>query len=285
MEARAPARRPARRGRWPRWVVFGALLAAAAAVAGPAVIRAWWSARSTNPVRRGVALARELGCFSCHGDLGANGVGDPLSRTGEVPSWGGGEWMMYVHSDDDVRRYILHGGLDEPSGDGDPAAADEGGAVEQAIEMPAYRDRVDNREVDDLVATFKVLSRMTQPPADSAERRGRDLADRWRCFGCHGAAGSGGLPNPGSFTGFIPGWYGADFEDLVRDRTEFDAWIRDGSIARLSGNPVAAWFLRRQRIDMPLYEAFTDAQLDDLWAYTRWLAATDGGHAGVPPTW
>ena len=131
--------------------------------------------------------------------------------------------------------------------------------------------------LEDLTAAFKVLSGMVAPPSDTPGGRGLDRARTWGCFACHGPAGSGGLPNPGSFTGFIPGWHGADFQDMVRDRTEFDTWITKGSIPRLAANPVATHFMSRQRIKMPAYRNFAKADLDDLWAYSRWLDRTGGG--------
>jgi mono/diheme cytochrome c family protein len=151
--------------------------------------------------------------------------------------------------------------------------------------MPAYEEFINAGELDDLVATFKVLSGMVGPPRGTPARAGFDLGREWKCFSCHGAAGAGGLPNPGSFTGFIPGWYGADFEDLVSDRQEFDTWIRDGTIPRLSGHPIAKFFLKRQRVQMPAYREITPDQLDALWAYTKWLEESDGGHRGEIAPW
>ena len=100
-----------------------------------------------------------------------------------------------------------------------------------------------------------------------------------------GSAGSGGLPNPGSFTGYVPGWYGADFGELVRDRQEFDGWIRDGTIPRLARHPIAGYFLERQRVPMPAYRDMTTGELDNLWAYFQWLEETDGGHRGEIQPW
>ncbi len=240
----------------------------------PRAVRGYWSWRSSNPVRRGMQLASDLGCFHCHGQLGGEGLPDPLSL--EVPAWSGGVWMMYVDSDDEIREYILDGISQARA----RARGRGGGADEHGIKMPAYRDVIDARDLEDLVATFKVLAGMNLPPADSAARRGRQLAANWRCFACHGPAGAGGLPNPGSFAGFIPGWYGPDFDDLVRDRGEFDGWIRDGTIPRLADSALGSFFLKRQRVPMPAYPALTDAELDDLWAYVQWLAETGGGYQG-----
>ena len=132
---------------------------------------------------------------------------------------------------------------------------------------------------EDLVAAYKVLSGMSAPAEDSPAGRGYQTARTWGCFSCHGPGGSGGLPNPGSFTGFIPGWYGADFRDMVRGREEFTSWIRDGAIPRLTRNPLALYFMRRQRIRMPRYRSLQSDAVQDLWSYVRWLEDTGGGAA------
>lgn len=251
--------------------------------AGPAAVRVYWTWRSSNPVRRGVARARQLGCFSCHGNLGTGGIKDPGLLNLETPAWDGGLYMMYVKNDGDIRNYILKGSVPKISVSNRAEKADEpsGGRVVEppraAVVMPSFEDTLCGTDLEDLVAAYKYLAGMVRPPADSAEQRGFDLARKWSCFACHGAGASGGLPNPGSFTGFIPGWYGSDFRDLVRDRKEFDGWIQSGSIPRLAGNPLAANFIRRQRIKMPAYRDFSARERDDLWAYTRWLGKTGGG--------
>jgi len=187
--------------------------------------------------------------------------------------------MMYVASDDDIREFIRDG-VSRARADSAAANAER---ASMAVHMPAYGDVVDERDVEDLVAAFQVLSGRARPAPGTPERRGADVAAEHGCPSCHGPAGSGGLPNPGSFAGFIPGWYGPDFDELVRGRDEFDAWIRSGTSARLRDDRVAAWFLDRQKIAMPAYPGLSDEDLDALWAYAGWLAATDGGHAGVEP--
>jgi cytochrome c553 len=242
------------------------------ALAGPA-LRQYWSARAANPVRRGVALARDLGCFACHGDAGGAGIPDPGGDDLAVPAWSGGLWMMYVEDDDEIREFIL-------DGVSRARAESRSGREERermAIAMPAYRSILGPRETEDLVAAFRVLSGMSRPPSGTPEGRGHDLARSWGCFSCHGPGGCGGRPNPGSLAGFVPGWYGPDFDDLVRDRGEFDTWIREGRIPRLDAHPVGSLFLERQRLRMPPYRGLTDADLDDLWAYVAWLEQTGGG--------
>jgi len=261
---------------------------------GPWMVGAWWRYRSANSVRRGVQLARELGCYSCHGDLGRVGIADPGQEEEGVPEWGGGVWMMYVANDEEIEKYILDGSpAKHPSEEPDPGSTpvagrtlpDAGGEHDHGMKMPAYREVLGGTDLDDLVAAFKVLSGMSKPPGGSPARKGYDLAQTWDCFSCHGPAGSGGLPNPGSFTGFIPGWYGADFLEMVRDRPEFDAWIREGAITRLVNHPIASRYMASQRVHMPSYQQMTPAELDDLWAYTRWLQETGGGYQGNAAPW
>ena len=259
--------------RGPRIVLAGLAVLLLLLLGGPWAVKTYWSVRSSNPVRRGVVRARELGCFSCHGDLGRGGIKDPGARDLEVPAWSGGMYMMYVKNDDDIRRYILDGSapkVDSREGLGE-------NPPEAAVPMPPFRTAQEGRDLEDLVAAYKILSGMSGPPADSAEERGYQAARNWGCFSCHGPGGSGGLSNPGSFTGFIPGWYGADFRDMVRGKEEFVSWIWEGAIPRLSRNPLAAYFMRRQRIQMPRYRGLEHDEVQDLWAYVQWLERSGGG--------
>jgi hypothetical protein len=184
--------------------------------------------------------------------------------------------MMYVKSDEEIRRYIVEGSPERP---------EETAHEHAAIDMPAYGDVVSEADLADLVATFKVLSGMVAPARGTPERVGYDVARQWKCFSCHGPGGSGGLPNPGSFTGFVPGFYGADFRDLVRDRREFDLWILEGAIPRLASHRIANYFLSRQLLSMPEYRELRAEQIDGLWAYFAWLSETDGGHRGEISPW
>jgi mono/diheme cytochrome c family protein len=182
-------------------------------------------------------------------------------------------YMMYVKTDEDIRRYILNGST--PKVDSREGFA--GGPPEAAISMPSFREVLQGGDLEDLVAAYKVMSGMAGPPSESAAERGYQVARTWGCFSCHGRGGSGGLPNPGSFAGFIPGWYGSDFRDLVRGKKEFVSWVLIGGIPRLSRNPLALYFIRRQRIQMPRYRNLENREVEDLWAYVRWLEKTDGG--------
>ncbi len=218
---------------------------------------------------RGREVAQRLGCFACHGPEGIGGVPNPGSRWGEVPGFRGKVRMMFARDDEEVREYILDGASARRRGE-ETYRAETG---QQALRMPAFRGELSERELEDLLAYLRALSGMLLPPG-GAEARGAELAARYGCFHCHGEMGIGGQPNPGSLKGYIPGFVGRDFGELVRSEDELSAWIRDGGIARLRENPVARRFLDRQRIQMPAYGRFLSApEIADLAAYVRWLAS------------
>lgn len=222
-----------------------------------------------NAAQRGRRLAAELGCFTCHGPGGRGGVPNPGSEGGEVPSFHQGTMMMYVHDDQDLREYIL---------DGAPAAKlarpEYRAQMEaQALRMPAFRPVVSARQVADLVTYLRAASGLLAPPDDSPAAQGAEVAATAGCFDCHGDLGIGGLPNPGSLKGYIPGFCGEDYEELVRDDEELRGWITDGGIPRLRDDPLASFFLQRQRIQMPAYgEHLSAADIEALVAYVRWVA-------------
>src|SRR2546430_1648444 len=104
--------------------------------------------------------------------------------------------------------------------------------------------------------------------------RGVRLAATLGCFVCHGPLGSGGMPNPRSLKGYIPGFWGADFDELVRDDDELQRWIEKGEIPRISGHPIGGWFFSRQAVKMPAFERFLQpADTEALMAYVRWIRA------------
>ena len=96
--------------------------------------------------------------------------------------------------------------------------------------------------------------------------------------GTVGVAGSGGLPNPGSLGGFIPGFAGRNFGDLVENEAEFREWVLDGESSRLAANPLLRYFWRRQQISMPAYrERLAPEEIDSLW---KWVLSLQEPLAG-----
>jgi len=172
---------------------------------------------------------------------------------------------MYVHNEQEIRDWILDGGPPASSSPGRAAATDS------LVPMPAYADYLSSRDLDDLVSYFRAVSGWDPDIPDEAYE-GRKVALRLGCFGCHGPSGMGGVANPGSFVGHIPPWDGTEFDELVHDAGELNAWILDGRPRRLAANPAARYFLDRQKTPMPAYRQYiSDNDLKKLVAYIGWL--------------
>jgi mono/diheme cytochrome c family protein len=233
------------------------------------LVRARVLSLEETPAARGERLAAELGCFGCHGPAGTGGTKNPGSEEDSVPAFTERTQMMYVKSTDDLREYVLDGAPRRKRDDPDYRAKMEAAA----LRMPAYRHVLSSAQVDDLVAYLRATSGQVLPDAEAAAQ-GAELATQYSCFACHGPLGAGGVRNPRSLKGYVPAFWGADFDDLVRDDGELRAWIAKGEIPRLTDHPVARWFLARQRLKMPAYEKFVaPADIDALVAYVRWIRA------------
>jgi mono/diheme cytochrome c family protein len=266
------ASRDERGGSRRRRLVVGALLAIALAqtayLAYPAV-RARMLELEVTEAARGQRLALELGCFACHGPGGDGTTKNPGSEEGTVPAFTERTQMMYVKTTDDLREYILDGAPRRRREDPDYRAKME----RAALHMPAYREFVTTSQVDDLVAYLRAASDQIVPDSEEAAR-GAELALELSCAACHGPLGAGGVPNPGSFKGYVPGFWAHDFDDLVRNDEELKQWIADGEIARIVDHPIGGRFFRRQAIKMPAYGRFrSEEDIRALMAYVRWIRA------------
>ena len=241
-------------------------MAAALAAALPAALRLLLWRWEQSPILRGRLLAEEAGCMACHRPFAGDEVPNPGSRWGTVPAFQGGNAMMYGSTERRViAKYVRHGAprawLD------DPAVAER--LARQHLRMPAYEDALADGEIADLVAYVSALEGVELTGGDAVER-GRALAREHGCLSCHGVEGSGGLPNPGSLGGFIPGFLGRNFTDLVRDEAEFREWILDGTLSRLERNPLVRRFWRRQKIAMPAYRGeLGEEEIGQRWAWVR----------------
>jgi mono/diheme cytochrome c family protein len=221
--------------------------------------------QETTAALRGERIARSMGCFGCHGPSGAGRVGDPTTPAGTVPGWDSGTAVMYIKSVEEIREWILFGA---PRGRAEEVKAAHRGAL---IPMPAYEGLLSEKELDDLVAYLLAVSGWNPEIPDTAYE-GRKIALRLGCFGCHGPSGTGGVQNPGSFTGYIPPWQGDGFAELVRTEQELREWILDGRIQRLWENPAARHYLKAQKIQMPPYRRHVSEQeLDKIVAFIGWL--------------
>lgn len=227
----------------------------------------WWRTANIGPVQRGADLAVAQGCTGCHGGPGVSSL---------LP----GPFANLEHLDAAALREWILDGLPQSVRD-DPeiqAALDA-----TAIRMPAWRGRLTDAQVDDLVAYVRAASG-ADLPEDAAAREGYAVAERLGCFGCHGPGGRGAGRNPGSLKGYIPPWDGPDFAELVATGGELREWILGGRPQRLQANPLARFFLDRQAIRMPAFRGhLTEEELRAVEAYIGWLRSDRPGAGGSSP--
>src|SRR5262245_36744028 len=223
----------------------------------------------TTSAERGHDVAVSLGCFACHGPGGGGGVHNPGSKEGEVPAFTEQTQMMYVKNTDDLREYVLDGAPKRRREDPDYVAKME----KAGLRMPAYRGFLSDAQLEDLVAYLRATSGQLVPDEKQAAK-GADLAIELDCFSCHGPLGAGGEPNPGSFKGYIPGFWGTDFAELVLNDDELREWIAEGHLDRIKDHPIGGIYFKRQRIQMPAYGQFIAPEdVDALVAYVKWIRA------------
>ncbi|MDQ8186635.1 c-type cytochrome [Pelagicoccus sp. SDUM812002] len=218
---------------------------------------------------RGKELAQRMGCFACHGPEGFRGVPDPVSPGGRMPGWDEGMAPLYVDTEEEIEEWILNGHLTSEEG-----RQEELGA-ENLAPMPAYRDLIGEKELEDLKAYFIAVAEYYPSMPDEAYE-GSLVAKRFGCFGCHGPSGMGGIQNPGSFTGIVPSWKGEHFAELVENDSELQEWILDGKVQRIMDHPIGRYFMERQIIQMPAYRnELSEADLQKLLAYIKWLRGAE----------
>jgi mono/diheme cytochrome c family protein len=241
------------------------------ALVGVAAARLTVFRPNLTPAERGRRLAEENGCFACHGPEGTRGAGNPGRDEKTVPSYHA--LMMFAKNSGEVREWIRDGASAARAKSASWRAARRAGV----LRMPAYGRRLSGREIDDLVA-FVMAVAGDPAPQDSLAQSGLDRASALGCTGCHGEGGRFARRNPGSLKGYVPPWDGADFSELVQDRSEFDEWVERGVSLRFEANPAAKFFLRRARLRMPAYKSHLEpGDLDALWAYIQWLRSGSRG--------
>lgn len=228
-----------------------------------------------NPLLEGRELAREAGCLTCHFPYRGEEIPNPGSRWNVVPRFEVGNAMMYVESRGEIEQFIRFGAptswLENPRA--------RARLAEQHIRMPAYDERLSDAQIELLTLWASVVEGV-EVAGDEIVARGRQLARENGCISCHGFEGAGGLPNPGSLGGFIPGFLGDNFADLVENRAEFDEWVETGSLERLGKNPIVRRAWRRQALAMPAFADLSEADLDALWFWIQAVRAAYGGAAG-----
>ena len=103
---------------------------------------------ASEEVAAGKDAAWRLGCFGCHGPEGRGLLANPGSFTGYVPAWDGPDYADLVRDREEFRQWVRKGVCDRLAGN--PAA--RAFLSRQAIVMPAFGDRVSDRELDALHA-------------------------------------------------------------------------------------------------------------------------------------
>lgn len=220
--------------------------------------------------QQGRMVAERSGCFLCHGPDGKAGTTNFTPELDEVPAWSQSNFSAYIRSPEEVREWILNGApkrmLDDPS--------ERVRLEKQLLRMPVYRDQLLPEELEALVFYVTASGQLLPMDEESPEGRGRSVALRLGCFGCHGAEGLGRAANPGSLKGYVPAWHSSDYDELVVGTEELKEWVLDGAPKRLRLNPAANFFLTRQAVKMPAYrEKMSGQELEDLVTYVQYLRA------------
>ncbi len=215
-------------------------------------------------------MAEREGCFACHGSEGTGGTANFGRSDGTVPNFKD-DVMMFAHGPEDIREWITNGKTEAKAKSLTWQEEREKGV----LKMPAFGKRLSQSEINDLVSFVMVTSGRPQPE-DSLISKGLRLTGSLGCIGCHGPGGALARPNPKSFKGYVAPWIGPDFEDLVRNRDEFNQWIENGVSDRMKSNIFARYFLKRAVLHMPEYKnQLQPGDLDALWAYITWRRAQE----------
>lgn len=225
----------------------------------------WLVRPQLTAAERGRRLAERVGCFGCHGPEGTRGIPNPGSPDKTVPNFTD-DVMMFAESPAEIREWIRDGVSEKHAHSHTFQENRERGT----LKMPAFKRRLDRRQIEDLVAYVVAMS--ADAPGDPVAARGAERAEALGCFGCHGAGGRLARPNRGSLKSYVPAWDGADFRELVRDRGEFGQWVEHGASDRFRRSATAQFFLRRGALRMPAFERQIEpADIDTLWRYVQWL--------------
>jgi len=229
------------------------------------------------PAERGRRLAERIGCFGCHGPGGADGAQNPGRLDKSVPNFQD-DVMMYARTPEEIREWIRDGVTRRKAASVTWEAEHKRGV----LAMPAFKARLSNGDVADLVAYVMAASGMREPD-DSLAAHGSVRGDSLGCVGCHGPGGRLARSNPGSWKGYVPSWDGADFPELVRDSTEFREWVQRGVSQRFAETRFASYFLHRAVVKMPAYEDhLAPGDVPALWAYVNWLRE-EGSRTSAAP--
>jgi mono/diheme cytochrome c family protein len=111
------------------------------------------------------------------------------------------------------------------------------------------------------LAVLLVRGRWQRAALDTPVQRGRAVALRSGCFGCHGADGANPIPDPGLQTGSVPKWIGGTWMMWNDSPQDIRGWI-------LNGHPAGRQPDEKALIAMPAFrDHLSDQEVDDLVAY------------------
>lgn len=226
--------------------------------------RAEWS-----PVSRGRALAIEAGCVACHAESELEPRVNFRELEGVYMSRGLPTiWEDGVSGAELVKEWIR---------DGVPAKQ-KAKHSQLLIQMPAYGEHFVEDEIEALAAWvlakgFSLDGGARSMDIDLPEYAegsqlsreelivfGDRLSRQQACYQCHGEYGQGGIPNPDSFKGYVPGFFGEEFRELTDggDRSEIAHWIDHGRGLEIESGWLG-WLSKKyfdgQAIGMPAYES------------------------------
>ena len=102
----------------------------------------------SEKAERGYNVAKEMGCFGCHGIGGRFDLPNPGSFVGRIPSWHGEDFTDLVHNEAEIREWILDGNTARLARH--PIA--RWFTRRQVVKMPAYRGKISDEELDAIVA-------------------------------------------------------------------------------------------------------------------------------------
>lgn len=188
-----------------------------------------------------------------------------------MPGWSGPEVATFATQDAEVREWILEGTTQRFRD------VNYQMGRKPLLPMPAYRGKISEAELEDLMVYFRAVSNF-DTGITAVAYEGWIEAQRLGCFDCHGAGGIGGVPNKGSYKGHIPAWDGHEYPELVQNEGELREWILEGHPKRLWENPAARLFLEGQVTQMPAYRPhLSDEQLTKLVSYIQWRSESRNG--------
>jgi mono/diheme cytochrome c family protein len=191
----------------------------------------------------GASVYSELGCGACHESV----VLGPIPRERKPAPHVFEHWI----DTGDLSEAVRFGGYKPKN----YAVAQR--SIPRKITMPAYVDWISDSDL----RALSVFLQVNQLVNMRSKSEGQMLARKYGCFDCHGPLGLGGVVNPRSFKGYIPGWFGSDFDELTNggNREIVAEWIRSGTSSFVTAKSfgrgaIARHFGENQVIKMPPFK-------------------------------